>query len=152
MYPSVYASKYLPHPVFDFRYRTRIGDLKTWILARRLHCIQIFPPLPFDKCPKRRTPIFAFCFACVNPEFKWGPWSTVHIGCGVHLPFCPTGTDGWLLWVKLPLHEPTVSAKIKNTWSYIYTSPYVFMAWGLIKNTENLTSSLRYLFKGVFIL
>jgi len=35
-------------------------------------------------------------------------------------------------------HSPT-NAIIKNAWSYASTSPYIFMAWCLIKNKENVT-------------
>jgi len=30
-------------------------------------------------------------------------------------------------------HSPPPSAEVKNTWSYISTPPYVFMAWCLLK-------------------
>jgi len=30
-------------------------------------------------------------------------------------------------------HSPTYNAEVKNAWSYNSTSPYVFMAWYLIK-------------------
>jgi hypothetical protein len=36
-------------------------------------------------------------------------------------------------------HSPQSSAEVKNTWSYISTPPYVFMAWCLVKHRDNFT-------------
>jgi hypothetical protein len=36
-------------------------------------------------------------------------------------------------------HPPPFSAEIKNAWSYSWTPPYVFMAWYLVKPTDNFT-------------
>jgi hypothetical protein len=36
-------------------------------------------------------------------------------------------------------HSPPVSAKVKKAWSYISTSPYVFMASCIIMHRDNFT-------------
>jgi hypothetical protein len=35
-------------------------------------------------------------------------------------------------------HSPPSSAEVKNTWSYTFTPQYVFMAWCLVKHTDNV--------------
>jgi len=49
------------------------------------------------------------------------------------------------LVIKQPGHEadysPQFSAEIKNVWSYTSTIPYVFMAWCLVKHSDNFTST-----------
>jgi hypothetical protein len=45
--------------------------------------------------------------------------------------------------VKLPGreadHSPPSSAEVKNAWSYTSTSPFVFIAWCLVKYRDNFT-------------
>jgi hypothetical protein len=36
-------------------------------------------------------------------------------------------------------HSPPSSAEVKNAWSYTSTSQYVFMAWCLVKHSDNFT-------------
>jgi hypothetical protein len=36
-------------------------------------------------------------------------------------------------------HSPPSSAQVKNEWSYTSTHQYVFMAWCLVKDRDNLT-------------
>jgi hypothetical protein len=36
-------------------------------------------------------------------------------------------------------HSPPSSAKVRNAWSYIFLSQYVFMAWCLVKYDDNFT-------------
>jgi len=38
-------------------------------------------------------------------------------------------------------HSPPSSAQVKNTWSYTSTTQYVFMAWCLVKNSDNFRQS-----------
>jgi len=49
------------------------------------------------------------------------------------------GTGGFF-----PGHEanlsPLSSEEFKNAWSYIFTPPYVFKAWYLVKHRDNFTS------------
>jgi hypothetical protein len=41
-------------------------------------------------------------------------------------------------------HSPPSSVELKNAWSYTSTSPYVFMAWYLVKHMDNFTLLLPY--------
>jgi hypothetical protein len=36
-------------------------------------------------------------------------------------------------------HSPPSSVEVKNTWSYTFTPPHVFMAWCLVKHMDKLT-------------
>jgi len=67
-----------------------------------------------------------------HPEWLWGPLSSY-----------PTGTKDSILGVKWLRHEtdhlPPPSAEVKNAWSYTSTHPYVFIAWYLVKPTDNCT-------------
>jgi len=51
----------------------------------------------------------------------------------------------WTLGVKLPEREADnsspFSTEVKNVWSYTSTPPYVFMAWCLIKRSDNFAFS-----------
>jgi hypothetical protein len=53
------------------------------------------------------------------------------------------GTGGSFPGVKWPGceadHSHISSAKVKNAWSYNSSSPYVFMAWCLVKHRDNFT-------------
>jgi hypothetical protein len=40
------------------------------------------------------------------------------------------------------LHSPPSNAEVKNAWSYTSTTPYVFMAWCLVKHRHNFTFHL----------
>jgi len=42
------------------------------------------------------------------------------------------------LWCESD-HSPPSSTEVKNAWSYTSTSPNVFVAWCLIKHTDNFT-------------
>jgi hypothetical protein len=57
-----------------------------------------------------------------QPAIQWLPWA---LSLGVKWP----GREAD--------HLPPASAEIKNTWSYISTPQYVFMAWCLVKNMDN---------------
>jgi hypothetical protein len=50
----------------------------------------------------------------------------------------------------LPGHEANHSlqsnAKLKNSWSYAFTPPYVFVISSLIKDTENFTKKFGLCF------
>jgi len=37
-------------------------------------------------------------------------------------------------------HSPPSSAEVKNSWSYTYTFPYVFVAWCLAERRNYFTS------------
>jgi len=37
--------------------------------------------------------------------------------------------------------SPPSGAEIKNAWSYIFTPPYIFMVWCLIKHRDNFVST-----------
>jgi len=39
-------------------------------------------------------------------------------------------------------HSSTASAEVNKVWSYTFTSPYVFMAWYLVKHRKTVTFSL----------
>jgi hypothetical protein len=68
----------------------------------------------------------------------------VRTGSGAHLQ-TPTQWVPRALtpWVKRPGreadHSPPSSVEVKNVWSYTYTSPYVFMAWCLVKRRNSFT-------------
>jgi hypothetical protein len=55
---------------------------------------------------------------------------------------------GYFPGVKRPGQEPDHSAlfcaKVKNVWSYTYTSPYVVMTWGVIKHRDRFTFTIHY--------
>jgi hypothetical protein len=55
-------------------------------------------------------------------------------------------TRGFSLEVKRPGreadHSPPSNAEVKNAWSYISTPQYVFMAWCLVKHSDNFTFTL----------
>jgi len=61
----------------------------------------------------------------------WGPPNLLFSGCGgLNLP--ERETD----------HSPTSAAELKNAWSYTSTSPYVFMAWCLVKHRGNFAFTI----------
>jgi hypothetical protein len=39
-----------------------------------------------------------------------------------------------------------LNAEVKKTWIYIFTSPYAFMAYCLVKHKDNFTVTQRNLF------
>jgi hypothetical protein len=41
-------------------------------------------------------------------------------------------------------HTPSPSAEVKNEWMYTSSSPYIFMAWCLVKNRRICTFYSRY--------
>jgi hypothetical protein len=41
-------------------------------------------------------------------------------------------------------HSPLSSAEFKNACSSVYTPPYVFMAWYLVKHRDNLYNEMIY--------
>jgi len=44
-------------------------------------------------------------------------------------------------------HSPPYSSKVKNAWSYTSNSPYIFMAWCLIKHRDNFTEMYKVIMK-----
>jgi hypothetical protein len=43
-------------------------------------------------------------------------------------------------------HSPPSNAKVKNAWSYTSTPQYVFMAWYLVKHSDNFTFTFNFTF------
>jgi hypothetical protein len=43
-------------------------------------------------------------------------------------------------------HRPPSSAEVKNSCSYTYSPPYVFMAWYLVKHKDNFTFTFCFMF------
>jgi hypothetical protein len=58
------------------------------------------------------------------------------------------GTRALSVGIKRPGREadysPPSSAEVKNEWSYTSTPQYVFVAWCLVKHTDNFTFFLLY--------
>jgi hypothetical protein len=46
-------------------------------------------------------------------------------------------------------HTPPYSAKVKNEWIYIFTSPYVFMTWCLTEHRDNWTFTIVILLHSI---
>jgi hypothetical protein len=74
-----------------------------------------------------------------------GDFSLLHrvqTGSGAHPASYPTGTEGSFRGVRRTGREadqsPPSSAEVKNAWRYTFT-PYVFMAWCLVKHRDNFT-------------
>jgi len=67
----------------------------------------------------------------------------VQICCRAHPASYPAGTVGSYPGVKRlgreAFHSPTPNAEVKNTWSYTFAHPYVFLAWCLFKHKDNFT-------------
>jgi hypothetical protein len=67
---------------------------------------------------------------------------SVQISSRAHLVFYPAGARVVSPGVKRPgreaNHLPPSSAEVKNAWSYTSTTQYVFMAWCLIMNRDNV--------------
>jgi hypothetical protein len=70
----------------------------------------------------------------------------VQNGSGAQPASYPMTTGGLFLGIKVPGREadfsPPSSAEVKNAWSYTSTHQYVFMAWCLVKQTDNFTFTL----------
>jgi hypothetical protein len=64
----------------------------------------------------------------------------VQSGSGAHPASYPMGTRGSFPGGKAAGcegdHSPPSSAEVKNAWSYTSTSPYVFIAWCLVKHRD----------------
>jgi hypothetical protein len=56
------------------------------------------------------------------------------------------GTGGSYPGSKAADHLLPSSARVKNAWSYISTSWYVFMVWCLVKKNDNFTLLYLYLY------
>jgi hypothetical protein len=95
---------------------------KHWVTGRTIGV------LGFDS----RRGLGIFLFATVSrqalgptqPAIQWVPGA---LSLGVKRP----GYE--------PDHTPPSSAEVKNEWSYTSTPQYVFMAWCLVKHTDNFT-------------
>jgi hypothetical protein len=64
------------------------------------------------------------------------------VGSGTHPALLSNGSGGFYprrkaarLWIWP--HSPTSGPELKNTWSYTFTSQYVFMTWCLVKHRGN---------------
>jgi hypothetical protein len=75
----------------------------------------------------------------------------VQTGSGVHTAFCPMVTAGFFPRVKRRETENSSpsSAEVKNAWLYTSNPQYVFMAWCLVKHSENFTFSILMLFSHI---
>jgi hypothetical protein len=47
---------------------------------------------------------------------------------------------------RVSVHSPSYSVEVKITWSYVFTPPYIFMAWLLINyvQEQRYVLSLEY--------
>jgi len=52
------------------------------------------------------------------------------------------GTEGLFPGVRRPAREADRSPQFSDAWNCIYTNPYVFMAWCLVKHIMSVTISL----------
>jgi len=66
---------------------------------------------------------------CPGPTQLHNKWSPGALSLGVKRPVCTAD------------HSNSSTAEVKNTWSYTYTPPYVFIALCLIKHRGNFTLS-----------
>jgi len=74
----------------------------------------------------RQEQALFFFSSAPPPDWFWGPPSLLSNGYGSLLPRGKAPAE-WSWWLT------SICAKVKNTWIYISTPPYVFMAWCLIK-------------------
>jgi hypothetical protein len=74
----------------------------------------------------------------------------VQNGSGAHPASYPVVTRGSFAWVKLLNLNLTnhlhIVSRSKNAWSYTFTPPYVFMAWCLVKHSDNVTFTCCLMF------
>jgi hypothetical protein len=91
------------------------------------------------------------CFSAGTRSYT-SPHHRVQICSGAHSASYPMGT----LLLKRPKsqadHQPPSSSEVKNAWSYTSTSPYIYMAWFLIKQGIRLHGVELNLSKGTALL
>jgi len=74
----------------------------------------------------------------------------IHTSSGAHPAFYPMGTRDPSLDVKQPGQgadsSPPSSARVKTALTYTSAPPYVFMAWCLVKQSDNYTFTFTFTF------
>jgi hypothetical protein len=68
-------------------------------------------------------------------------------GSGAHPASYPMGTRGSFSGGKSAGREAdhtSISAEVKNVWSYTSTPPYVFVAWCLVKHRDNFAFTFTF--------